>query len=217
MTRRVAAAFLAVLVATGCSAPASDPDAGPAAAAAPESPSDAELAERAGLEPCPPSGPTGGGSSVGAGTSGGAGSSGGAGTSRLPEAPLPCLGEGPEVSLAGLEGEPTVVNLWASWCGPCVEELPALQALHSASQVRVLGVLTQDTVRQGLAAAGGLGVTFPSVVDDAGEVRRSLGLQVLPATVLLRPDGTVAHRYVGPALDEPTLRSLLAEHLGVAG
>jgi len=207
--RRLAAgvAFVGALVTTGCSAQGAGPavDTDLEAAGAPASPSDAELVERAGLEPCPSSEPP----------SEGTPSTGSGAAPRLPETPLPCLGEGPAVSLAGLDGEPTIVNLWASWCGPCVEELPALQALSADATVRVLGVLTQDTARQGLAAADGLGVTFPSVVDDSGEVRRSLGLQALPATVLLRADGTVAHRYVGPALDEPTLRSLLSEHLGL--
>jgi hypothetical protein len=58
-------------------------------------------------------------------------------------------------------------------------------------------------------------VRFPSVVDEPGDVLRSLGLRALPATVLLRPDGSVAHRYVGPPLDEQAVRHLAAEHLGV--
>ena len=193
--RRVAPAVLAAALAlSACTGAAGDvelPSAAPA-------PADAELRAEAGLEPCP--------QSPEADRPG----------ERLPEPPLPCLGEGPAVSLAGLSGAPTLVNLWASWCGPCIDELPALQAVHgSGSGLRVVGVLTQDRPRQGLAAAAGLGVTFPSVVDDQGTVLRSLGLQALPATVFLRADGTVAHTYVGPALDAATARRLAAEHLGV--
>ena len=77
-------------------------------------------------------------------------------------------------------------------------------------------MLTQDDGRQGLAAAAGLGVVFPSAVDRDGLVLRGTGVRALPVTLLLRPDGTVAHRYVGPALDDDALASLVAEHLGVA-
>jgi cytochrome c biogenesis protein CcmG/thiol:disulfide interchange protein DsbE len=208
--RRVAAAALAsALALSACTSGRDDVE----LSFVPPAPEDAELRTEAGLEPCPEAPPA---QSAG---------------ERLPEPPLPCLGDRPAVSLAGLSGAPTLVNLWASWCGPCIDELPALQAVHSDSgnaasgdaasgdgdsDLRVVGVLTQDRARQGLAAAAGLGVTFPSVVDDQGGVLRSLGLKALPATVFLRADGTVAHTYVGPALDEATARRLAAEHLGVA-
>jgi hypothetical protein len=94
-------------------------------------------------------------------------------------------------------------------------ELSYVPSAPEDDELRVVGVLTQDRPRQGLAAAAGLDVTFPSVVDEQGAVLRSLGLQALPATVFLRADGTVAHTYVGPALDEATVRRLAAEHLGV--
>jgi cytochrome c biogenesis protein CcmG, thiol:disulfide interchange protein DsbE len=195
--RRVAFLLVAGVALAGCGT--SDGQ----IAAEPEAPgeqvSDAELLERAALEPCPAASPGEGDGE------------------RLPEVVLPCLGEGPDLEPASLSGTPTVVNLWASWCAPCVEELPALQAVHErgGERLRVLGVLTQDDARQGLAAAEGLGVTFPSGVDRRGSVKAGLGIAPLPATLFVRADGTVAARYVGPALDEPDLVELVDEHLGV--
>jgi thiol-disulfide isomerase/thioredoxin len=133
----------------------------------------------------------------------------------LPDLTLDCLGSGPAVRLAALRGVPTVVNLWAGWCGPCRAEAPALQRLSDRGRVRVLGVLTKDTERNGLAAARGFGIRYPSVVDEDGWLLAGLGLAGLPATVFVRADGTVAGRHVGPALSDAQLAALVGRHLRV--
>ena len=134
----------------------------------------------------------------------------------LPDLTLPCLGVGPAVRLAGLRGSPTVINLWAGWCGPCRDEAPVLQRVAARGRVRVLGVLTKDTERNGLAAARGFGIRYPSVRDEDGRLLARLGLVGLPATVFLRADGTLAGRYVGPALSGPQLAGLIHRHLQAA-
>jgi cytochrome c biogenesis protein CcmG, thiol:disulfide interchange protein DsbE len=201
VSRRWATGLVAaVLVAAGCAAGTDRDGAGSAESGeAAASLSDDELRQRAALEPCPEA------------------AAAADGPERLPDVTLPCLGEGPALEPAALGGTPTVVNLWASWCGPCIEELPALQAVHErgGDGLRVVGVLTQDDARQGLAAAEGLGVSFPSGVDRQGSVKAGLGIAPLPATLFVHADGTVAARYVGPALDEAGLTALVREHLGV--
>ena len=79
---------------------------------------------------------------------------------------LDCLG-GDTLDLAEAPGVPTVLNLWASWCAPCREELPYVQQLSEAAgeQVRVLGVDTKDGVPQGTSFAADAGLTFPSAFD----------------------------------------------------
>lgn len=209
MRRALALTAVLAVVAVACSRPATDsavpaarasgaaiPTAG-AAASGPPAPVPSVQ-----LEPCP-------------GTSAAEQPGGEAG---LPTLTLPCLGGGPPVRLDHLPaGTPTVVNLWASWCVPCVEELPALQRAHArlGDRVRFLGVLTKDPSRNWTGTLEATGARYPSVRDDPGTLlaqERGIGL---PMTLFVRADGVVAFRYVGKRLDDAHLAALLAEHLGV--
>ena len=137
----------------------------------------------------------------------------------LPAVTLPCMdGSGGELALAKAPGVPTVVTLWGSWCAPCGKELPAFEALHHAARgrVAVLGVNTEDSGTNAVAAARELGVTFPSVYDRAGKVRRGLGRNALPVTVFVAADGQVVDVYNAAPLDASTLRALVRKYLGVA-
>ena len=129
---------------------------------------------------------------------------------------LDCLGGG-TLDLAEAPGVPTVLNLWASWCAPCREELPYVQQLSEAAgeQVRVLGVDTKDGVPQGTSFAADAGLTFPSAFDGGGELAAELVLPGLPHTVFLAADGAVAHVERGPIDSYDELWGLVAEHLGV--
>ena len=70
--------------------------------------------------------------------------------SALDSIELPCLTPGPAADLAKLRGRPVLVNMWASWCGPCRDEMPILTAAHErlGDQVQFLGVNTADAPRQ---------------------------------------------------------------------
>jgi len=133
------------------------------------------------------------------------------------ELTLPCLGAGPEVRLSGLAGTPTVLTLWGSWCAPCYRELPRFQRLHeqAGQQLRVLGVNDTDRPQGAADAVRELGLTFPSVVDETGTVRRALGRTGMPHTVFLRADGSVAHVRTGE-VREVELAALVERHLGLA-
>ena len=146
-------------------------------------------------------------------------------TGGLPALTLPCLGvAGGPVLLRALTGLPTVVNLWASYCGPCREELPAMQRLadRMSGKLRVLGVDSADEAGSAATVIRDLHLSFPMVFDYKGALLRGLiasGAPVLPAlpvTVLLRADGTVAKVYQGGALTDATLRSLVNHALGVS-
>lgn len=137
----------------------------------------------------------------------------------LPVDALPCLGTGPEFSLASLTGKPAVVNVWGSWCPPCREELPWFAALDEAAggQLQIVGVDVSDTADSALTTLASIGVRYPSVFDPQGKTRVSLQWAGgTPVTLLVRADGTIAHRIEGRVPDEATLRALVAQHLGVS-
>lgn len=137
--------------------------------------------------------------------------------SGLPELTLTCFTDGAPVALRDVRG-PVVINLWASWCAPCRQELPAFQRLSERAEGRltVLGVNTRDS-RGGAQSIGeDFGVRFPSLVDQGAALQRALGRNAMPMTVLVDGDGQVRHVDVSGALDDARLNDLVREHLGVA-
>jgi thiol-disulfide isomerase/thioredoxin len=133
----------------------------------------------------------------------------------LPDLTLPCLSGGPDVALAAPgTGRPTLVNVWATWCSPCVREVPELVELAAAGRVDVVGVLTQDTARNGLEFARQFGMRYPSVVDDGGVVMRAYSPGP-PVTLFLDAGGRVRHVQRGEIRDSKTLRALVRQHLAV--
>ena len=138
------------------------------------------------------------------------------GAELLPALSFDCPGGG-SLDLGRAPGEPTVLNLWGSWCGPCREELPVMQqfADAAAGQVRVMGVISKDGRPQAESFAADAGVTFPSAFDGDGALMTDLGLHGLPYTYFLDAGGAVVYTQVGPVASLDDLRALAAEHLGV--
>jgi cytochrome c biogenesis protein CcmG, thiol:disulfide interchange protein DsbE len=138
-----------------------------------------------------------------------------AGAHRLPTLSFACLGGG-TFDLGRAPGVPTVVNLWASWCGPCREELPLMQQLAAAAgdRVRVVGVVSKDGRDQATSFAADAGAHFPSAFDGEGELMTDLGLNGLPYTYLLDADGGIAYTQVGPVTSYDELVALVDQHLG---
>lgn len=119
---------------------------------------------------------------------------------------------------ADLAGTPAVVNLWAYWCAPCREELPAMQAFaaRAGSAVTVLTVHSDPRAGAGRELLDELGVDLPAVEDAEGKVATAVGAPpVLPVTVLLRPDGTVAHLAVRPFASADEIAQAVSQNLGV--
>lgn len=104
----------------------------------------------------------------------------------LPALRLPCLGNGPDVTLSSLTGRPTLVNLWASWCAPCREEMPLLQQAFAehGQDIRFLGVATRDEPAVAADFAAATGVTYPSVVDV--DTARIVGRQIAELASLVQ-------------------------------
>jgi cytochrome c biogenesis protein CcmG/thiol:disulfide interchange protein DsbE len=130
---------------------------------------------------------------------------------RLPAIELPCLGTGASVlNLAEPTGRPTLVNLWATWCGPCRKEMPVLQDSYEshAGGVLFVGVDTLDNPRRAVDFLREVGATYPQVVDGDGRLLDGLRIRGLPVTVMLDADGSIVDRHVGP-IDRARIEELI--------
>jgi cytochrome c biogenesis protein CcmG, thiol:disulfide interchange protein DsbE len=110
--------------------------------------------------------------------------------------------------LSQLRGTPTVVNIWASWCGPCKDEGPALAQAARAygNRVQFLGFDIQDERAGARSFIDRFGWPYPSIADPDGAIRDDLGFAGVPETVFYGADGTVAARSTGP-VTAATLRA----------
>ncbi|MEU5844055.1 TlpA disulfide reductase family protein [Rhodococcus sp. NPDC047139] len=145
-------------------------------------------------------------------------------SATLPAGPLAglvfeCVGDGSSVDLAAaLAGKPAVVNLWAWWCAPCAEELPVLEdyAARAGGAVDVVTVHTDPNEANALGKLADYGVRLPGVQDGSGRVQAAVGAPaVLPVTVLLRADGSVAAVLPIPFRSADEVAAVVEEHLGV--
>lgn len=121
---------------------------------------------------------------------------------RLPAFKLPCLTEQRRVDTSHLGGAPMVVNLWASWCGPCREEMPRLAAASRETPgVRFVGINTRD--EPGLAASflASTGTRYPQLVDLDGLVLDSTRVPGLPVTLALDAEGRIVDKVIGEVSD----------------
>ena len=137
-------------------------------------------------------------------------------TTDLPDLRLACYDGGPDVAVSKAPGRPTVVNLWATWCAPCVEEVPELVAFAAAARDRVgvVGVVHEDTPASVYAFAKQFGIDYPLVRDDDGDVLPRYG-QGPPVTLLVAADGTLRHVQRGAYPSLAALEDDVATHLGV--
>lgn len=116
----------------------------------------------------------------------------------LPDVTLPCFGGGEAVNLSSLEG-PLVINLWASWCGPCREEMPVFAEFHDTygDVVPVLGIDFNDTnAEAAMELVADAGVTYPLLADGEPVLPRYEDFVVaryLPVTLIVDADGEVVH------------------------
>ena len=120
-----------------------------------------------------------------------------------PEFTLPDLRGGPEITLAGLRGKPVLLNFWATWCGPCIEETPAIARFATEHpDISVLGVASMDRPDDSLKFVTDKGAAYPHAVDRSGKLLGEYGSTGLPTTVLIDPAGKVITTVFGPVGDD---------------
>jgi thiol-disulfide isomerase/thioredoxin len=121
----------------------------------------------------------------------------------IPDVAGPTLG-GTQLAVSTLRGNVVVLNVWASWCGPCRDESPLLARVSAATQssgVRFVGIDEQDRPDAARAFAASAGTTYPHVQDTDGALLRTLRLlpsSGIPSTLVLDRTGAVAARVIGP-------------------
>jgi peroxiredoxin len=107
---------------------------------------------------------------------------------------------GANLRLQEQRGQVVLVNFWATWCGPCRQELPHLNSLYDkyrASGFVLLGVNIDDDPRLATALAAKLGLRFPVLLDNDKKVSRVYDMSAMPATLLIDRDGRVRHIHRG--------------------
>lgn len=132
---------------------------------------------------------------------------------------LECIGDGSYVDLGQvLAGRPALLNIWAYWCGPCAEELPYLQqyAERAGDAVTVLTVHNDANEANGLTRLADYGITLPGVQDGGGRVAAAVEApNVLPVSVLISADGTVAEVLTQPFRSVDDIADAVRVNLGV--
>lgn len=113
------------------------------------------------------------------------------------------------------DGRPVILNLWASWCGPCREEMPALDAAATAHpDVFFLGVAVEDDPLAAEAFAEEIAVGYALAIDEADRVGRRYPSPGLPATFFISAEGEIV-KYVYGAVDEEDVAEYIAEAFGL--
>lgn len=117
--------------------------------------------------------------------------------------------EGPKLAWNDLRGQWVLVNYWAEWCKPCLEEIPELNELNKAPDITVLGVNFDDVKGEALVNLGKrMGIEYPMLAQDPGpEFKWKLPV-ALPATFVVNPDGDLLEARFGPQTEED-IRALI--------
>lgn len=126
---------------------------------------------------------------------------------------------GGRLALSDYRGKVVVVNLWASWCGPCRREQPVFERLwreYESRGVQFLGLNVRDQKAAALSFLDEFEVTYPSFYDDSSRMAFELRAQVLPTTYIIDATGRIFFRFTG-TVDEPLLRTAIDAALDPEG
>jgi peroxiredoxin len=118
---------------------------------------------------------------------------------QAPDFTLPLL-DGGNLRLQEQRGQVVLVNFWASWCGPCRQEMPLLERMHQRYQDAgfvVLGVNVEGEERPARGLVQQTGVTFPILIDKGQQVSELYDVSAMPSSVVLDRNGVVRYVHLG--------------------
>ena len=126
---------------------------------------------------------------------------------------------GENLRLSEYRGEVVMINFWATWCGPCRQEMPLLDELYTRYErvgFSLLGVNIDDDSSRAMDMISELGINFPVLFDDRKDVSKLYQVEAMPVTILIDREGNVRHVHHGykPGYEQKYLdeiRSLLRE------
>jgi len=126
---------------------------------------------------------------------------------------------GENLRLSEYRGDVVMINFWATWCGPCRQEMPLLDELYNRYQrvgFNLLGINIDDDSRRAMAMVNELDISFPVLFDEDKKVSKLYEVEAMPLAILLDREGTVRHVHHGyqPGYEQKYLneiRSLLRE------
>ena len=126
--------------------------------------------------------------------------------------------QGEAISLADLRGQAVLINLWATWCPPCRQEMPTIQQVYDEYRDRGFTVLAVNVTAQDDALAivpfvEKYNLTFPILLDETGAVSEAYGLRSLPTSYFVAPDGTIREVVIGGPMPAALLRARVEDLL----
>jgi peroxiredoxin len=120
-------------------------------------------------------------------------------------------------SLDELRGQVVFVNFWATWCPPCIQEMPSMQKLYTSlppDKFKMLAIMYNDTSAMATNLAAKLKLTFPLLTDLKGFTALSYGLTGVPETYIIDKQGILREKFIGPVKwDSPGSRQLLMKYI----
>ncbi len=134
---------------------------------------------------------------------------------NMPRAPISAGEKAPDYSGKGVGssagGKVTILDFWATWCGPCRHALPGLkqlQAAYGSSQVEVVSISEDEDEGAWHSFVAQNGMNWTQKLDVNHQIMRQYGASALPTYVLIGKDGTVLQQYVGDDPDQPILERM---------
>lgn len=122
---------------------------------------------------------------------------------------------GPSRKLSDYRGKPLVINVWASWCGPCRQEMRSLERLSlgdGGEHFNVIGISTDDYVDKAKTFLQQYNITFSNYIDSKLVLENMLGANVLPLTLLVDAQGKVLSKFYGAKeWDSPEIKAMIAQ------
>jgi cytochrome c biogenesis protein CcmG, thiol:disulfide interchange protein DsbE len=126
--------------------------------------------------------------------------------------------DGEIMRLSDLQGQPVLVNLWATWCPPCRAEMQTLETVYKDYKeqgftVLAVNMTSQDDPKEVLPYITERGLSYPILLDEKGEVAKAYQMKSLPSSFFINRDGTINEVVIGGPMAEALLRTRIEEIL----